>query len=143
MTVTEAADVRVGLDMTAVVHVSEALATHGDRYLRRIFTPHEIESCTTAHGLSTESLAARWAAKEATIKVLRPIDQVPEWSSIEVRRLEGGACALELSGTAAAMAAAAGITGLSVSLTHEGPYAAAIVVAVCGNRPTTNGETDA
>jgi phosphopantetheinyl transferase (holo-ACP synthase) len=41
------------------------------------------------------------------------------------------------------MAADAGITGMSLSLTHEGPYAAAIVLAVCGNRPTSNGEANA
>jgi holo-[acyl-carrier protein] synthase len=143
MTITDTDDFRVGLDMTAVIQVSEAVAEHGDRYLERIFTPHELDSCRSDHGLAMESLAARWAAKEAVIKVLRPTEQRPEWRSIEVRQLVGGACAIELSGGAEAMATDAGITSMSLSLTHEGPYAAAIVLAVCGNRPTSNGETNA
>jgi holo-[acyl-carrier protein] synthase len=144
MTVLDSTDFRVGLDMASVAQVAEAIETHGDRYLQRIFTPHELECCQTEHGaLSAESLTARWAAKEATLKVLRPNGEQPEWRSIEVRRLEGGACTLELTGKAATMAAEAGITGISLSLTHEGPYAAAIVLAVCGNRPTANGEMNA
>jgi holo-[acyl-carrier protein] synthase len=126
-----------------VAQISDALDEHGDRYLERIFTPDELAACRTDRGLAMESLAARWAAKEAVIKVLRPTEQRPEWRSIEVRQLEGGACAIALSGMAETMAADAGITGMSLSLTHEGPYAAAIVLAVCGNRPTSNGEANA
>jgi holo-[acyl-carrier protein] synthase len=134
MTALDTTDFRVGLDMASVAQVSEAIEVHGDRYLNRIFTPHELECCQSEHGgFSAESLAARWAAKEAALKVLRPNGEQPEWRTIEVRRLEGGACTLELSGKAATMATEAGITELSLSLTHEGPYAAAIVLAVCGN----------
>ena len=122
---------RVGIDMIAVHAVEEAIATHGERYLRRIFTEHELASCETPQGRSTASLASRWAAKEATIKVLAPVEGQPEWTSIEVRRATGGAPALELSGTAAALAEAAGITSLALSMTHEGPFAAAVVFALC------------
>ena len=132
-------DCRVGIDMIAVHSIEEAIAAHGDRYLRRIFTEHELASCETPQGRSTASLASRWAAKEATIKVLAPAQGQPEWTSIEVRRTSGGAPALELSGTAAALAEAAGITSLALSMTHEGPYAAAVVFALCGAEAPTGG----
>jgi len=125
-------DCRVGIDMIAVHAIEEAIAAHGERYLRRIFTEHELASCQTLQGPSAASLASRWAAKEATIKVLAPAQGQPEWTSIEVRRTAGGAPALQLSGTAAVLAEAAGITSLALSMTHEGPYAAAVVFALCG-----------
>lgn len=140
MTVTPDTDYRVGLDLARIGDVAEAVDRHGDRYLQRVFTDHELACCRREHGYSHASLAARWAAKEAAIKVLRPPAERPEWRSIEVRRSDDGACALCLTGTAETLAQAAGITSLSVSLTHEEPYAAAIVLAVCGPPPnTTNG----
>ena len=63
--------------------------------------------------------AARFAAKEATIKVLRPDDVRIDWRSIEVHREDSGACGLRLSDSAAELADAAGISSLAVSLTHE------------------------
>ena len=117
--------IRVGTDLTRVADVAASIACFGDRYLRRLFTEHELAST----GAAPERLAARFAAKEATVKVLRPAGAQPDWRSIEVRRDEVGACHLRLSGTAAAMARAAGITELAVSLTHEHDLAAAVVVA--------------
>jgi len=132
----------VGIDLVAVSQVREALHTHGERYLQRIFTEHELACCRTPAGLSPESLAARWAAKEATIKVLQPVGHQPEWTRMEVRRQSNGASTLELTGTAADLAEVAGITSLSLSMTHEGHYAAAVVFALCEppGRPTTSSE---
>ena len=58
---------------------------------------------------SYESLAARFAAKEAMVKVLRPVGARPEWRDIEVHRADSGWCEIRLSGRAAAMADEAGI----------------------------------
>ncbi len=128
---------RVGVDLAAVRDVEAAVRAHGERYLQRIFTPHELDCCRTPSGWSTESLAARFAAKEATIKVLQPEGYQPDWNCMEVRRQPQGSCAMSLSGTAAAMAESAGITSLSLSMTHEGDYAAAVVFALCGSPPET------
>jgi holo-[acyl-carrier protein] synthase len=145
---------RVGVDVTDVAEVADSVRVFGDRYLRRIFTPHELDCCKRtgpperrsaweddgpAHpgvtGLSLESLAARFAAKEAAVKVLRPTGPRPDWRSIEVRRDAHGACDLVLSGLAADLAAQAGFDRLAVSLTHHAGMAAAVVVAV----PTRSG----
>ena len=40
------AGLRVGVDLTSVAEVEESVARFGDRYVRRVFTPHEIESCS-------------------------------------------------------------------------------------------------
>ena len=43
-----------------------------ERYLERIYTEHELKLCIGEPLVEAASLAARFAAKEATIKVLRP-----------------------------------------------------------------------
>jgi holo-[acyl-carrier protein] synthase len=122
---------RVGIDLVSVESVREALQTHSERYLERIYTAREIEDCTSPAGVDPERLAARFAAKEAALKVLRPREEGVPWSSIEVRRDPSGWVGLELSGPAAMLATAAGIGELSLSITHEGGFAAAIVIACC------------
>lgn len=129
--------IRVGVDLVAVADVIESVERFGDRYVRRIFTRHEIACCRSDLGprdsdlrYSFESLAARFAAKEATVKVLRPAAPRPEWRSIEVFRTEGGWCEIRLRGRASALADLAGIDRWAVSLTHEAAMAAAIVVGV-------------
>lgn len=117
---------RVGIDLVAVAGVAEAIRAHGDRYLERIFTAREVADCAGA----PERLAARYAAKEAVLKVLRPgpDDSVP-WNEIEVVRDPAGWVELALSGRAAELAAVTGIGGFAVSLTHEDEYASAVVIA--------------
>src|ERR1039458_9884587 len=66
---------RVGMDIAFVGDVAESIARFGDRYVCRIFTPHEISCCVGSRAATAEGLAARFAAKEATIKVLRPTER--------------------------------------------------------------------
>ena len=122
--------IRVGLDLVAVMNVEESLrGAHGERYLERLFTEREVADCQTAAGVDPERLAARFAAKEATLKVLPAADEGVSWQEIEVRREPSGRVHLELRGRAAELAAEARITDLALSLTHEGGFAAAVVVA--------------
>jgi holo-[acyl-carrier protein] synthase len=123
--------IRVGADVVAIHQVAESIESFGARYLERVYTEHELSSCVGSPATRTASLAARFAAKEATLKVLRPRGHQPDWRSVEVRRDPGGWCTMALSGHAAALADQAGIAELAVSLTHEGDVAAAVVVALC------------
>ncbi|HWH96320.1 MAG TPA: holo-ACP synthase [Baekduia sp.] len=116
---------RVGIDLVKAATVREALAEHGDRYLRRVYTEAEIVQC----GDDPLRLAARFAAKEAAMKVLRPgADDAVPWAAIEVLRDAHGVPGLTLHGPAAALARSAGLSDFAVSLTHEDEYAAAVVV---------------
>jgi holo-[acyl-carrier protein] synthase len=123
------ASIRVGVDLCSVAEVAASVATFGDRYLQRVYTDDELEYCGRDPERSAERLAARFAAKEAALKVLRPRDARPEWRSIEVRRDPAGWCELSLTGSAATLAREAGIASLAVSLSHEGGLANAVVVA--------------
>jgi holo-[acyl-carrier protein] synthase len=119
--------VRVGVDLVSVDDVRESMARYGDRYTRRLFSEHELAE--TAGSAQTGGLAARFAAKEAAMKVLEPDLEVPGWRSIEVRRQPSGRPALVLHGTAGHLAAAAGLDRWALSMSHEGSVAVAVVVA--------------
>lgn len=121
--------IRVGLDLVSADSVREAIRAHGDRYLRRVYSPREVSDCSTEASLDAERLAARFAAKEATFKLLRVGDTAVSWLDVEVLRDASGAVELMLSGNAANLAAEAGMRGLALSLSHEGGLAAAVVVA--------------
>lgn len=117
---------RVGIDLASVSEVREAVAAHGDRYLTRVYTAQELLDC----GGDPARLAGRFAAKEAAIKVLRPgQDTALPWSDIEVLRRPGGHVELRLGGSAAQRAQHEGLLAFSVSLSHEGDTAVAVVLA--------------
>ena len=120
--------VGVGIDLTSVSQVRDSLRDFGDRYLHRVFTTTEIADSSVSQDL-VPHLAARFAAKEATIKALHVDGAQPPWTSMEVRRHQSGWCEMHLSGTAARLAEARGIDRLAVSLSHEGDLAIAVVVA--------------
>lgn len=115
--------VEVGIDLVEVSRVAESVALFGDRFLKKVFTDAEIAYATSSSSTSQrdQRLAARFAAKEATKKALR-LEGVG-FRSIEVTRSASGACDLVLHGRSAP-------GPLSVSLSHEGDYATAIVACL-------------
>ena len=121
--------IRVGLDLVSVQTVADSLSAHGERYLARVYSAREIADCRAGDSVDPERLAARFAAKEATFKVLRVGDEAVAWTDVEVVRHPSGWVGLSLSGRAATLAEAAGISELAVSLSHEHGCAAAIVIA--------------
>jgi holo-[acyl-carrier protein] synthase len=120
---------RVGIDMVSVDAVRESIRQHGDRYVKRIYTEGELSDCHTDQGLIPERLAARFAAKEATLKVLRPVNEAIPWRTIEIVRHGAGWVSVKLSGRAAALAAEAQLGNFELSICHEGNYASAVVIA--------------
>ena len=122
----------VGIDLVMVSRVEASLARFGERFLRRVFTDGEIAYAMSSPDAAAERLAARFAAKEAAFKALDLADRELGigWRQIEVAREDSGKCRLILHGAARAAAAAAGVAELSLSLTHEGDYSAAVVLAL-------------
>ena len=89
----------------------------------RLFTSAEA-------GLPLESLAARFAAKEALVKALRAPAGM-SWQDIEIVKDSAGAPEFVLSGAALARAKELGINATHVSLSHDTSVATAFVVAEC------------
>lgn len=118
---------RTGVDLIEIERVRAAIDAHGERFLQRVYTAAELACC----GRRVESLAVRFAAKEAAAKALGTgvwQDGVA-WTDIEVLKGERGAPVLHLHGAAAAIAAQLGLREWSISLSHDRTQAVAFVVA--------------
>ena|SRR5689334_18325473 len=122
---------RVGIDIVLVKQIQESIERFGKRFLNRVFTMEEQTYCRShSSALAVaQSFASRFAAKEATIKVLRPEKFWGDWREIEVRRKQDGSCDIILHNEAKALAQSRSIAALSLSMSHEADYATAIVIA--------------
>jgi holo-[acyl-carrier protein] synthase len=114
----------VGVDITEIDRVEAALGRFGERFLKRVFTPMEVGVC---RGRVSE-LAARFAAKEAVMKALGTGAKGVAWREIEVLPNRRGKPLVYLHGRAKARAEKIELTGLDISLTHDGNLAIAMVV---------------
>lgn len=119
-----------GVDLIEIERVAAAVDRYGDRFLRRVFTQAELALC---RGRS-ESLAGRFAAKEAVAKALGTgiWREGVEWRDIEVLRTNAGEPCVTLHAGAALRADALGIVQWSVSLSHDRTSAIALAIAVGG-----------
>ncbi|MCB0972826.1 MAG: 4'-phosphopantetheinyl transferase superfamily protein [Acidimicrobiales bacterium] len=77
-----------------------------------------------------ERYAARFAAKEAALKVLGVGIGAVDWHDVEVVRTSSGAPELRVTGRASELAVDAGIRAWKVSLSHTATMAEAVVVGL-------------
>jgi holo-[acyl-carrier protein] synthase len=118
--------VGVGMDLIEVERVGESARRFGDRFLRRIYHPRELEQ---TRGTRVQYLAARFAVKEALMKALGTgFSAGVRWVDIEVQNLASGQPILVLHGRTAEIARSKGADQSHVSITHTAGHAAALVV---------------
>jgi holo-[acyl-carrier protein] synthase len=119
----------IGVDLVRVARIARVVERYGDRFLNRVFTPQEIAHYRGKGGTAA-GLALRFAAKEAFSKALGVglrRDGI-RWREVEVVPDSRGKPELRVTGKAAQLCAAAGITGLHLSLTDEDHLALAVVI---------------
>jgi holo-[acyl-carrier protein] synthase len=125
-----------GVDIVDLDRIEQAITRWGTRFLQRVWTPRELSDASGR----IPSLAARFAAKEATAKALggglrgfgaeRTSGTLAVgWHEIEVVRAPSGQPSLRLHGRAAARAAELGWQETALSLSHARHVAIASVVA--------------
>lgn len=115
-----------GVDLLEIERLRGAIETHGDKFLHRIFTMQELD----ANQNKIESLAGRFAAKEAVAKALGCGIGDVAWKEIEILRAESGAPQLVLHGAAERLAREQGLANWSLSISHSQSHAVAMVVAI-------------
>ncbi len=116
---------RNGVDVIDIARVKRSIDRYGEHFLQRIYTPAEIE----LYHDRPQSLAARWAAKEAVAKALGTGIGEVGWKEIEVLEDERRAPVLHLYGRAQSLARELGLTEWAISLSHTSELAIAFVVA--------------
>lgn len=108
---------RLGCDIVHISRFADSVRREGEPFLARLFTPEE------SAGASLERLAGIFAAKEAACKALG----IPagNWHGIRLSHEDRGAPHLYIDPSLMKGAPAE----TSVSITHDGDYAMAVVFA--------------
>lgn len=121
--------VGTGIDIVDVARIQRAAERHGDRFLKRVFTPLEAEYCRS-RGAPAQHWAGRFAVKEAVLKALKTgWSEGILWREVEVERSPSGEPSVQLSGAAARRAEEMGIARIHISLSHTGDHAIAHAIA--------------
>lgn len=119
----------IGLDATDIPRIRKTVERFGDHFLHRIFTGDELAYCGRKRD-PAESLAARFAAKEAAMKALGTgHTQNVAWRDIEVVR-GFGPPQLRFHGGAERRFKRLGATASHLTITHSEALSIAQVVLV-------------
>lgn len=119
-------NLKTGVDIIEISRLEQVNPAIRERFLRRVFTPLELEQV----GHSFASLSGRFAAKEAVSKALGTGIGWVHWQDIEIQRGGRGEPELHLYGNACLAAEKLGLVTWSVSITHDRTQAIAFVVAI-------------
>lgn len=120
--------VGVGIDLVDVGRVEKAIIRWDDRFLVKVFLPGEVEYCKR-RPFPPRHFASRFAAKEAFLKALGyGLFAGIALTDVEVFVREGGRPELRFYGRAAEVVEERRVGAANLSLSHDGNYAAALVV---------------
>jgi holo-[acyl-carrier protein] synthase len=114
----------VGVDIVEIKRIESAVNRGGEHFLRRVYTETELKTC---HG-RLSSLASRFAAKEAIMKVLGSAGTGIAWREIEILTGDDGRPLVRLHGRALDKAAKLNFKEVSISLSDSREYAVAVAM---------------
>ena len=121
--------VGLGVDIVEVERIERAITRWGEAFIRRIYTPREIER-SAAPVVVSARLAARFAAKEAVMKALGVGWCALAWREIEIANDHQGRPMVRLHGAALQIARSRGVVEVQVALSHTHDHAVANAVAL-------------
>jgi holo-[acyl-carrier protein] synthase len=120
----------IGIDLVEIDRIRTAVSRWGERFLQRVYTEQELAQYRN----KMESLAARFAGKEAVVKALSWPDRgYVAWKEIEILSDENGKPIVNLYGKALRLARESGIKRLVISLSHTRDNAVAMVLSTSGS----------
>ncbi len=119
----------IGTDIIECLRIAQMIERHGELFISRVYTPHEIQYCQSRKA-ATQHFAGRWAAKEAVLKALGTgWRKGISWRDIEVRNDPGGRPSVALRGGARDVVERLGISEMLISISHCRSHATAYALA--------------
>ena len=120
--------ISIGIDIIEVARIREVLQ-RTPRFGERVFTPAERAYCDSRGAVSAQHYAARFAAKEATLKALQTGWRGGiGWQDVEIASRDSGAPYLVLHGPVLELFDASRATSAHLSMSHTSEHAIAQVV---------------
>ena len=116
----------IGVDIVEIERVESAIKRWGERFLSRIYTETELRTCQNR----LASLASRFAAKEAVMKVLGTGGISIGWREIEILTGDDGRPTVKLYGQALNKAEELSLKEVSVSLSDSKQNAVAVAIGI-------------
>jgi holo-[acyl-carrier protein] synthase len=116
----------LGIDIIEIKRISQAVSLWRDRFKGRIFTGKELELCKG----NIESLAVRFAGKEAVFKALSKPGIWLSWQDIEILCKEDGRPYIILYGEAMKRFNELGLESIEISMSHSRENAIAVVIGL-------------
>jgi holo-[acyl-carrier protein] synthase len=116
----------IGVDIIEIERVELVIKRWGERFLNRIYTEKELRTCRDR----LSSLASRFAAKEAVMKVLGTGGIGIGWREIEILTGDDGRPSVKLHGQALNKAEELNLREVSVSLSDSKQHAVAVAISI-------------
>ena len=132
----------IGTDIIECLRIAQMIERHGDLFIRRVYTDHEIAYCQERKA-ATQHFAGRWAAKEAVLKALGTgwIKGIG-WRDIEIHNLRGGQPIVKLRGGARDVIDRSGIGQVQISISHCRSHATAFALALSAEPEVSTSDGD-
>lgn len=121
----------IGIDIIEIARIKKAITRWGEAFLHRVYTDSELK----LYREKPSSLAARFACKEAVMKLLGTGRNGIHWREIETLSHPSGKPLLNLYGGAQSQADKLDIKEIAVSLSHSKEYAIASVAGIQERNP--------
>lgn len=124
----------IGTDIVECLRIAKMIERHGELFITRVYTDHEIEYCSSRKA-ATQHYAGRWAAKEAVLKALgtgwrRGIG----FRDVEVHNHSSGKPIIKLRGGARDLIEELGIADVQISISHCRSHATAFAITIGTDR---------
>ncbi|MBC7795443.1 MAG: holo-ACP synthase [Pyrinomonadaceae bacterium] len=120
--------ISIGIDIIEVARIRQTIE-RTPRFVTRVFTQREIDYCDSKNAVRANSYAARFAAKEATLKALKTGWRgAISWHDVEICNDANGAPFLEIRNAARQIFDDSGANKIHLSMSHTNEHAIATVI---------------
>ncbi len=124
--------ISIGTDIVDIYRINDAISKFSNRFLKKIFTEYELKYCIN-NRINVQSLAARFAAKEAFSKALGigiGVGSSLKWHDVSVKNTNFGQPEIKLSENSTNLMKRYGFNSAKISLSHTKTLAQAVVILI-------------
>ncbi len=119
----------IGTDIVECLRIAQMIERHGELFITRVYTPHEIQYCQ-ARKQATQHFAGRWAAKEAILKAVGTgWSKGIAWNDMEIRNEITGRPTVLIRGGTRDVFEELGVGPIMISISHCRSHATAYALA--------------
>lgn len=116
----------IGIDIIEIDRIKESIDRFGDHFLKKIYTPNELEYCLSKHN-KYQHFAARFAAKEAIYKALSSEwGSDISWQDIDIMNEPNGLPVVKFSGNLEEFVNKD--KSIKISMSHSDNYVACVAI---------------